>query len=694
MSNITNSNQNKTIVCFYYHQKKVKRFFADINDFSIIYKDDLSTNGIKFLKSKVNYEKNKSLICFGFANSNINCTIYSIENDSFSEFIEYEVYCKEDRYCSKFEYIQQIDLFLFYCSDHQKITLAAFDNDFKYISQNNNTNILSENNIKNFAILYLANSNNYILIYEINGFQIKNLSIYINNENKTSEIETTIHSIYSHVSSTIISTYNPNIEIISNSQISSLNTHSTEEYTSSIEIDNTNLLTSNIQKTSIIDYISYSLPITSNEISPSTQNIIEEKKIDIKKENLIDELDSIIDGIDKGKIYKKVGEDYSILIYPTNSSYLTSTTHVNFSQCESILRTTKQIPDSSVITFLQIELENEDSKSLINQVEYKAYDENFTQLDLSLCGDATIQVFYAIKNDTPIDFDSVDSFKDLGVDIFNINDSFFNDICEPYSESDNDLILEDRIKDIYQNYSLCEEGCTYNEIDLENKIISCDCKVKSSVSTDVTSLNLEEAEGSSTNFDVIKCYNLVFSLEGKLNNIGFWLIGLLVLTHFPILFYYFKKGVKPVKDYILKEMENYGYIKESKNTNNHKIKNSENKKPKRSPKHRKLKNNNAVNAAPPPKHKKAEKFENQRNHIAKDLKLIDNSSSLNAIKSTKREIFPKTKDDMTKTEIIDKKFSNDDHNKILHKKKSSKKILLKKEKVNDNIFNIIFKCRI
>ena len=51
----------------------------------------------------------------------------------------------------------------------------------------------------------------------------------------------------------------------------------------------------------------------------------------------------------------------------------------------------------------------------------------------------------------------VNSFKDSEVDIFNINDKFFNDVCYPYSEDGNDLILEDRIKEIYQNFTLCEK---------------------------------------------------------------------------------------------------------------------------------------------------------------------------------------------------------------------------------------------
>ena len=43
-------------------------------------------------------------------------------------------------------------------------------------------------------------------------------------------------------------------------------------------------------------------------------------------------------------------------------------------------------------------------------------------------------------------------------------------------------------------------------------MISCECKVKSNVSTTISEPNLVEVEGSSTNFAIFKCYNLVFSL--------------------------------------------------------------------------------------------------------------------------------------------------------------------------------------
>ena len=72
---------------------------------------------------------------------------------------------------------------------------------------------------------------------------------------------------------------------------------------------------------------------------------------------------------------------------------------------------------------------------------------------------------YKLKDNVNLDFTKIKEFKEKGVDIFNINDKFFNDICNPYSESNNDMILSDRVNYIYQNYTLCEEGCTYDNYD-------------------------------------------------------------------------------------------------------------------------------------------------------------------------------------------------------------------------------------
>ena len=100
------------------------------------------------------------------------------------------------------------------------------------------------------------------------------------------------------------------------------------------------------------------------------------------------------------------------------------------------------------------------------------------ELDLSLCNDINTKIHYAIKNNTQLNIPSITNFKEKGIDIFNLKDKFFTDLCYSYSDSNNDMILEDRIKYLYQNYSLCESGCTYNNIDIENMNIACICKIK------------------------------------------------------------------------------------------------------------------------------------------------------------------------------------------------------------------------
>ena len=94
-------------------------------------------------------------------------------------------------------------------------------------------------------------------------------------------------------------------------------------------------------------------------------------------------------------------------------------------------------------------------------------------------------------------------------------------LCFSYSYSENDVVLEDRIKDFYQNYSLCDDGCTYNDINIEYMTITCDCDVKTNLTTTQKVINLKQITDvdKSSIFEIIRFYNLVFSLKNKLNNI-------------------------------------------------------------------------------------------------------------------------------------------------------------------------------
>ena len=61
-------------------------------------------------------------------------------------------------------------------------------------------------------------------------------------------------------------------------------------------------------------------------------------------------------------------------------------------------------------------------------------------------------------------------------------------------------------------------------------------------------------------FGVIKCYNLVFNVSNKSNNIGFWLFTIIIIAHIPLYIKFFDKGISPIKEYIVNEMTKFHYF--------------------------------------------------------------------------------------------------------------------------------------
>ena len=115
------------------------------------------------------------------------------------------------------------------------------------------------------------------------------------------------------------------------------------------------------------------------------------------------------------------------------------------------------------------------------------------------------------------------------------------------------MILTDRVNDIYQNYSLCEQGCIYENFDIEKMSAKYSCQIKQKIDTNIKEGFFKSYISSpflNSNFGVIKCYKLVFSINRKLNNIGFWIFLIMNIFNIISFIFYFIKGVNPVKNYI------------------------------------------------------------------------------------------------------------------------------------------------
>ena len=297
-------------------------------------------------------------------------------------------------------------------------------------------------------------------------------------------------------------------------------------------------------------------------ISGKREKICLDKNSSKPLNEIMNNLDELMEGTDPETSYVISGGGYTAIIKDINEYIEDSTVNIDFSKCEEKLRL--NLPENIKLRILQLNIEKEDENSLTDQVEYKVYDEAGNSIDLTVCNDVEIKIEYEITDTSAIDLGLISKFSDLGVDVFNIKDEFFNDICKPYSDdgSNSDMILSDRVSDIYQNVSLCGDDCEYVSFDLEKLSVNCNCKVKQEASGEPEKGNFASSITSAfldSNFGVIKCYKLVFSLKGKLKNAGFWIFVIFIIFEIVIYIYYCYTGILPIKKYIEKEMKENGY---------------------------------------------------------------------------------------------------------------------------------------
>ena len=546
-----------------------------------------STNA-EYLDIVVNSEKSKSLICY---NSNMTyCTIFNINENSFTTPVKIFDSCITDPETLLIKYIIDKNEYNIVCRiDDNIINILTLTSDFEIKSTNQNyENCYNEYTVKsvfsiyNFDLIFLSTKNNYfILATGLNGSNIFISEIpgecnkYIDKIN----FMNSTYNISSSYSSSINNTFSSSNFNTSSSITSSSNFSSSYSFSSSSSsFSSSNTSSSSSFSSSSSSYSNLSPSYYSNYIKPVfyKDGDIIKAITNMTKETVIMNINEIFKNIEIGKLYKIESEDFDIKISPLNNQ-TQSETYIDFLECEDILRNSEDL-NNSILTLMLIEINKKDEQALNNQVEYAIYDENKNKLDLSKCENLTIKINYKIKNTSLIDNETISSLSEQGVNVFDANESFFNDICYPYSNNETDLILADRIANIFQNYSLCDNNCKYDHINMTKMTIECQCNVKTEISTEIEKLEFSTAVKSTfqySNFFIISCYNLLFDLNNIKSNFGFFIILALITCQIPFLIHFSIIGLKHMKEFVDKEMEKNNFLlltKKNKNEPPKKIK--------------------------------------------------------------------------------------------------------------------------
>jgi len=600
-----NNAHGNVLTCIYYDTNESKMGAASFNisnNFSI-YQDLLALQDIDRPKSFLSLlSKDQTKVVIGFTNMNnatVGSLIYDINSNSFSNFIYHFHGCDVNFYNTKIEYISQTEEFIFSCTKQAKLIMVKFDKNMNIyqnpdLIDNTTLELCITENCKYcyspylYSIIYIPQYKNYSLIFDSNcedqssnskinlhllpeifnptnvlpfPFPLDHdnisLSDFISNNpsnyksdsifNSSIPKDINIYTSLFKLESTSISNQEPipSSNILSSSYISSL--LESDHISSSIsKNESSNFVLCNL------DY--FYLNVITNECEKECNyeefikgvcyiNNVTENNI----MNITQDIRNILDNIDISKntslIIKGENAFYQIISSVMEQNISQDISVIDFLECEEILKYEYGI---DYILILKIDIYSSNSTNII--LKYEAYDPyTLKKLNLSLCDDVKINVYlpYILSG---VDLNLYTQMNQFGHDLCNPNDSFYHDICIPFTSDNNtDVLLYNRKMNYYKNTTFCEEGCAYIEYDYVNRKVHCQCDVKTEIDNNIDNikfygnmiLNNFFKLDSFSNVKILKCFKLVFSKIGQNKNFGSYILIIIIMIFISlmILFY-------------------------------------------------------------------------------------------------------------------------------------------------------------
>ena len=297
-------------------------------------------------------------------------------------------------------------------------------------------------------------------------------------------------------------------------------------------------------------------------VSCSMKNISNNTQIyDIIKKDILSaysgesEKSIVVEGND-GVIYQITNNKNELDLLRGNITDDYNLTIIDLAECETLLKKEYNINENDSLIFLK--QEKSANKASEKDVQYECFEPyNKTKLNLSICSEVNINIYVKLELSEETKALS-EQIKELGYNMFDINDAFYQDICTPYKSSSNsDILLSDRKDYIYNNEdSKCQDNCEFTSYSLNSRYISCSCNINKETSTEKEKIDKFEAKTiyemfynvlKYSNYEELKCYKLVFSKSVMTKNEGSIIIIVLFGLYLGSLIFYLIKGVIPLK---------------------------------------------------------------------------------------------------------------------------------------------------
>ena len=342
-------------------------------------------------------------------------------------------------------------------------------------------------------------------------------------------------------------------------------------------------ITSNIFFTTIISFTENSISDTvniKNETNNSSNNnltlenyfksdIIKNEN-NLTKDEIINKIKNLISNRNTN-LNSVIGENKDLLIKDDDITYQITTldqlknnennniSTLNLDNCENILKTVYEIDKNDSLIIFKVDYFKEGL--LIPIIGYEIYHPlNNSLLDLKYCSNETTNI------SIPVTINEKEAFK------YDPKSEYYTDDCNPYTtDNGTDIILIDRQNEfVINNMSLCENGCEFEKYDEEKQMAICKCEIKnkqiviSEILNDTNTLNNNFTTNYSSSFKM-KCYHILFSKEGLEKNVESYILIFIIIC-FIILGILFQKCGYPMLNSDMKQI--IEFKEENKNIHN------------------------------------------------------------------------------------------------------------------------------
>ena len=271
---------------------------------------------------------------------------------------------------------------------------------------------------------------------------------------------------------------------------------------------------------------------------------------------------------------------YSILIYKDLyciEELSLKMPKVDFGNCFTKVLENLNPPTTDNIIIALIEKYNTQKKS---STTYFFYHPNTGEkIDIAtICKDEEVIVKESVLsqlNDSNVNLDYALFLADQNIDIFNLSDAFYTDICFHFeSPNGKDIPLKDRIATFYPNVTLCDPGCETKGVNLTTMESMCECKFNDLLSLGNNAL-VDNALGgitnllSSSNFMVLKCYQDILQVKYFIKNTGGYIFIAIALAEVVTTILFFAIDIIKIFQYLYGLTENFiNSLMKKKNSNN------------------------------------------------------------------------------------------------------------------------------